>query len=187
MNWKTLSAAALCAVTLYGLAAVAAPTPTVPMPQGQHQWPALNGKLILIVGTYQDTTSFRRSYNFYFNIAKDEAWSQVAVRNKAGRMQREWDSASGADVTLADGVVAPRADGVYFVVADKRADQGYQEEGDITVTWYKLTESGDDTPDDPPYQFKPAFARTYPKSAATVESILKKELSQGGVPRRGEE
>jgi len=99
------------------------------------------------------------------------------MRNKAGRMQLEWDSASGAEITLADGVISPRADAIYFIVADKRADQGYHDKGDITVTWYKLIESGDDLPDDPAYQFKPEFARTYPKSIATVESILNKELS----------
>ncbi|NGZ87440.1 hypothetical protein [Duganella aceris] len=178
MNWKALYAAALCSMTLYGGSAFAvAPAEAIPMKQGLHQWPALKGKLILVVGTYQDTTSFRRSYNFYFKDGKDEAWNQVPVRNKAGRMQFEWDSASGAEVTLADGIISPRADAVYFIVADKRADQSYQEKGDITVTWYKLIESGDDMPDDPAYQFKPAFARTYPKSAATVEAILSKELS----------
>jgi hypothetical protein len=165
-------------MALCGSAAFAAvPAETIPMKQGLHQWPALKGKLILIVGSYQDTTSFRRSYNFYFKDGKDEAWNQVPVRNKTDRMQFEWDSASGAEVTLADGVISQRADAIYFIVADKRADQGYQEKGDITVTWYKLIESGDDKPDDPAYQFKPEFVRTYPRSAATVEAILNKESS----------
>jgi hypothetical protein len=176
MKWKILSAALLCAVTICGTPAIAA-AESIPMKQGVHQWQALKGKLILVVGTYQDTTSFRRSYNFYFKDSKDEAWNQVPLRNKAGRMQFEWDSASGAEVTLADGVISPRADAVYFIVADKRAEQGYHEKGDITVTWYKLIESGDDMPGDAAYQFKPEFVRTYAKSAATVESILNKELA----------
>lgn len=178
MNWKNLIAAGLCALTFSGgIANAATPPETVPMKQGLHQWPALKGRLMLVVGTYQDTTNFHRSYTFYFKDGQKEAWNQVPVRNKTGRLQSEWDSASGAEVTLADGVVSARNDAVYFVVADKRADQGYQEKGDITVTWYKLIESGDDMPDAPAYQFKPEFTRTYPKSASTVEAILGKELS----------
>lgn len=147
------------------------------MKQGLHQWPVLSGKLILVVGTYQDTTTFRRSYTFYFKDGTEEAWNQVPVRNKAGRAQFEWDSATGAEVTLADGVISRRAEGVYFIVADKRAEQAYQDRGDITVTWYKLTESSDDKPDDPPYQFIQNFTRVYPKSSTTIEAILSKELS----------
>lgn len=178
MNWENFLAVGLCALAFNsGIANAAAPTESVPMKQGLHQWSALKGKLILVVGTYQDTTNFHRSYTFYFKDGKDEAWNQVPVRNKAGRLQVEWDSTSGAEVTLADGVVSTRNDAVYFVVADKRADQGYQEKGDITVTWYKLIESSGDMPDDPAYQFKPEFTRNYPKSASTVEAILGKELS----------
>ncbi len=177
MNWKTLSAIALCAIAFSSVPVLAAgPAETVPMKQGLHQWPALKGKLMLVVGTYQDTTNFHRSYTFYFKDGKDEAWNQVPVRNKAGRAQFEWDSATGAEVTLADGVVASRPNGVYFVVADKHAEQAYQDKGDITVTWYKLSESDDDHPDDPAYQFKPEFTRAYPKSGMTVEAILAKEL-----------
>lgn len=178
MNWKIEIAASLTALALYSSAISATvPQESVPMKQGLHQWPALKGKLILVTGTYQDTTTFRRSYNFYYKDSKDEAWNQVPLRNKAGRIQLEWDSAIGGEVTLADGVVSPRNDAVYFIVADKRADQGYAEKGDITVTWYKLAEAGDELPDGPAYYFKPEFTRSYPKSAATVESILNKEIS----------
>lgn len=171
-------AAGLCALAFNGgIANAAAQTETVPMKQGLHQWSALKGKLMLVVGTYQDTTNFHRSYAFFFKDGKEEAWNQVPLKNKAGRLQLEWDSTSGAEVTLADGVVSSRNDGVYFIVADKRANQGYQEQGDITVTWYKLVESGDDVPDEPAYQFKPVFTRTYPKSASTVEAVLGRETS----------
>lgn len=178
MNWKILLASALCLMTFYsGVAAPAAPAVAIPMKQGLHQWQALNGQLMLVVGTYQDSTSFRRSYTFYFKDGKQETWNQVPFRHKSGRLQFEWDSASGAEVTLADGIVVSRGAAVYFIAADKRADQGYQEKGDISVTWYRLMASGDDMPDDPAYQFKPEFTRTYPKSAMTVESILGKELA----------
>jgi hypothetical protein len=178
MNCKTEIAAILSTFVLYSSAVWAAvPQEGVPMKQGLHQWPAMKGKLILVTGTYQDTTAFRRSYNFYYKDGKDEAWNQVPLLNKAGRMQLEWDSASGGEVTLADGVVSARNDAVYFIVADKRADHGYAEKGDITVTWYKLAQAGDELPDGPAYYLKPEFTRSYPKSAATVESILTKEMS----------
>ena len=178
MNWKTRTAAAFCAFALSSAPVLAAiPAGAIPMKQGLHQWPALKGKLMLVVGTFQDSTSFHRSYTFYFKDGKDEAWNQVPVRNKAGRAQFEWDSATGAEVTLADGVVLQRPEGMYFIVADKHAEQTYQDKGDIIVTWYKLIESGDDHPDDPAYQFKPEFTRSYPKSGLTVEAILAKELA----------
>lgn len=177
MNWKTAMAAMLAVSTLYSTAVAAAAAEVVPMKQGLHQWPALRGKLILVTGSYQDTTTFHRSYNFYYKDGKDEAWNQLPLLNNAGRMQLEWDSASGGEVTLADGVVTARSDAVYFIVADKRADQSYYEEGDITVTWYKLVEAGDELPDGPAYYFKPEFTRNYPKSATPIEAILNKEMA----------
>lgn len=178
MSYKDLMAAGLCALAFSGgIAHATAPSESVPMTQGWHRWSALQGELILVVGSYQDTTNFHRSYTFYFKDNKDETWNQVPVRNKTGRLQFEWDSASGAEITLADGVISHRDHAVYFVVADRRADQGYQARADTTVTWYKLIESGEDMPDDPAYQFKPIFTRTYPQSAAAVETILGRELS----------
>lgn len=148
-----------------------------PMKQGLHQWNAGGGKLMLVVGTYQDTVTFRRTYSFYFKEAKAEDWNQVPVQGRKGGPSFTWDSATGGEVTLADGVVAQRADAVYFIVADKRADRGYYEKGDIFVTWNKLTLSDDAHPDEAPYQFKPVFTRKYPGSASTVDAILGRELT----------
>lgn len=147
-----------------------------PMHQGLHQWPALGGKLMLVVGTYQDTTAYRRSYTFYFKQAKSETWYQTPVFDKKGLPEFEWDSTSGGETTLADGVVVARPDGVYFITADKRADRGYAERGDITVTWNKLVTDDKDYPDGPAYLFKPNFTRSYPKSALTVEAVLAREI-----------
>lgn len=168
---KVLAGATLlCFLHLTALAA-----DTFPLKQGLHQWPALNGKLFLVVGTYQDTTTFKRTYNFFFKAADDDAWNQVPVVNKKNEQEFTWNSAIGADVILADGTVAPRPDGVYFVVADKRAGSTYHDRGSITATWYRLTESGDDRSDDLAYQLKPVFTRTYPSSKLTVEDILARE------------
>jgi hypothetical protein len=77
-------------------------------PTRSHQWPVLGGHLMLVVGTYQDTVAYRRSYTFYFKEAKQEAWYQTPVFNKKGLPEVEWDSASGDDATLADAFVAAR-------------------------------------------------------------------------------
>ena len=165
--------AGLLAVLLLSASPQAAEMP--PMKDGLHQWPALGGKLMLVVGTYQDTVRFHRSYSFYFKEGKDEAWNQVAVIRKSGERAFPWQSGVGADVTLADGIVVSRPGGLYFVVGDKRVDQSYHDKGDITVTWNKLAVDGDDDPDASPYRLAPVFTRTYPKSGLTVEAVLARE------------
>jgi len=148
-----------------------------PMKQGLHQWPALKGKLMLVVGTYQDAMHYRRSYSFYFKAANDDTWNQVAVIRKSGERAFPWESATGAEVTLADGIVVPRPEGIYFVVGDKRVGKTYYDKGDITVTWNKLMIDGDDESGDSPYRLVPVFTRTYPRSALTVEAILGREAA----------
>lgn len=177
MNWKHLSAALLCAAAL--LAGHAGAAETYPMKQGLHQWPAAGGKLMLVVGTYQDTTAFRRTYSFYFKTAKDDAWNQVTLADKDGRPQATWNSADHGEFTLADGIVVAHPDGVYFVVADKpmAGNANYDDKRDASATWYKLTLADDEHPDDAPYQFKPAFKRAYPKTAQTVDAILAREAT----------
>jgi len=149
-----------------------------PMKDGLHQWPAMGGKLMLVVGSYQDVTSFHRSYSFYFKEAKDDTWNEVAVLRKSGERAFPWQSAVGAEVTLADGIVVPRPDGIYFVVGDKRVGKNYYDKGDITVTWNKLMVEGDDKdPYASPYRLAPVFSRSYPKSALTVEAVLARETT----------
>jgi hypothetical protein len=147
----------------------------VPMHQGIHTWPTQSGKLILVVGSYQDTIHFRRSYSFYFQAKGNDDWNQVPVMGNADGMQFTWQSAHGADVTLADGVVVPRKEGTYFVVASKRSDKGYHDAGSATATWYKFVESDGSNPDVPAYLLQPVFSRAYPKVKEGVEQVLVKE------------
>jgi hypothetical protein len=147
-----------------------------PMAQGLHEWKLPAGKVILVVGTYQDTTTFKRSYNFYFQAKNSEAWNQVPILRKPDDLQFTWSSASGGDVTLADGIVSAQASGVYFIRADKRADNGWYEKGESVVTWFKFSEADNDHPDDPPYSLRPVFTRHYSKTLnLSVEDILNKE------------
>jgi hypothetical protein len=177
MRWKPISATLICALAL--LAGPVRAADVYPLAQGLHQWSASGGKLMLVVGTYQDTTTYRRSYAFYFKTAKDDAWNQVAVPASGSGEQFTWNSASHGEFTLADGIAVQRPDGVYFVVADKpmARDAGYADKRDVNVTWYKLTLADDDHPDDVPYQFKSAFRRSYPRSTQTVDAILAREAA----------
>lgn len=148
------------------------------MKDGLHQWPAMGGKLMLVVSSYQDVMSFHRSYSFYFKEAKGEEWNEVAVIRKSGQRAFPWQNAVGGEVTLADGVVVPRPDGIYFVVGDKHVGKSYYDKGDITVTWNKLMVEGDDKdPYASPYRLAPVFTRAYPKSALTVEAVLAREAT----------
>lgn len=179
MSWKHISATLVCTLAL--LAGPADAADTYPLAQGLHQWPVSGGKLLLVVGTYQDTTTFRRTYTFYFKTANDEAWNQVAAPGNGNGNAGEftWNSGSHGEFTLSDGITVQRPEGVYFVVADKRMTKGagYADKRDINVTWYKLTLADDDHPDDVPYQFKQAFKRSYPQSAQTVDAILAREAT----------
>lgn len=147
-----------------------------PMQQGLHEWNLSNGKMMLIVGTYQDSTTFKRSYSFYFRAKNDDAWNQVPLIKKSDDVAFTWTSTNGADVTLADGIVSFQGSNLYFIQAEKRANAGWHEKGDTTVTWFKFSDSDNEHPDDPPYAFKPIFSRNYTKlTNLKIDDILVKE------------
>lgn len=151
-----------------------APTSVGSQQQGLHQWKALDGKLILINGTYQDTTSYKRSLTFYFESKAGAEWLHVPVIDSETQQAMTWFSISQGEQTVADAAVVARADGVQLVVAETRPGA----RGPITVRWYQLAEAGDDQPDGPAYFFKKTSATSYPASAKlTVEQVLKKEVS----------
>jgi hypothetical protein len=159
-----------------GIGAAALAKDVFPMQQGLHEWPAAGGKLILVVGTYQDTLSFRRSYGFYFKVKDQEEWNQVPLLRNGEGSDFAPVSASAGDVTMADGIVTSQGGNVYFIYADKRPAKGINDKGDTIVTWFKFVESDNDHPDDPGYYLKPVFMRTYAKSGKLkIEDILTKE------------
>jgi hypothetical protein len=149
-----------------------------PMTQGLHEWQISSGKVILVVSTYQDSTTYKRNYNFYFQAKNSSDWNQVPIVRAQNDLQFTWSSVGGGDVTLADGIVSAQANGVYFVLADKRVGNGLHEKGESVVTWFKFSESDNDHPDDPPYFLKPVFTRNYSKTPnLSVENILNKEFA----------
>ncbi|MGW8391028.1 hypothetical protein [Pseudoduganella sp. HUAS MS19] len=147
----------------------------VPMSQGLHEWPTGSGKLILVVGSFQDVTSFHRSYSFYFKANGDQDWNQVPLMPKNGGMEFSWESASGGDVLLADATVVSRKEGTFFVIASRNSDKGYSEAGTASATWYKFVETDGSNPELPAYSLQPVFTRPYGKVKNGVEEILAKE------------
>jgi len=147
----------------------------VPMSQGLHEWQTSSGKLILVVGSYQDVTSFHRSYSFYFKANNDQDWNQVPLMPKNSGMEFSWESASGGDVLLADAIVVPRKEGTFFVIASRSSDKGYSEAGSASATWYKFVETDGSNPEQPAYSLQPVFTRQYGKVKTGVEEILAKE------------
>jgi hypothetical protein len=142
--------------------------------QGMHQWPVLNGRLILINGTYQDILKYERSLTFYFESKPGADWLHVPVVTSDTDQPLTWFSASVGEQTLADAVVVAVPGGVELVVAATRPG----DPAPITVRWYRLTESDDDHPDGPAYFFKKISGTSYPASAKlTVEQVLKKEVA----------
>jgi hypothetical protein len=160
------------AVTVSAPAAAAASTVSSQQ-QGMHQWQILNGKLILINGTYQDTTSYKRSLTFYFESKAGAEWLHVPVVDSETEQPLTWFSISRGEQTVADAAVVARADRVELVIAETRPGA----RGPISVRWYRLAEAGDDNVDAPGYFFKKMAVTSYPASAKlTIEQVLKKEV-----------
>lgn len=158
------------------LGAVPAAASVTSQQQGLHQWPVLKGKLILVNGAYQDTTSYKRSLTFYFESKAGAEWLHVPVVDSASEQALTWFSISRGEQTVADAAVVARADGVELVVAETRPGA----RAPIAVRRYRLSEAGDDHPDGPAYFFKKMSGSSYPASAKlTVEQVLKKEVSSG--------
>jgi len=142
--------------------------------QGMHQWPALNGRLILVNGTYQDILKYERTLTFYFESKPGADWVHVPVVTSNDDQRLTWFSASVGEQTLADAVVVAVPGGVELVVAATKPG----DPAPITVRWYRLTESDDNHPDGPPYAFRKISSTSYPASAKlTVEQVLKKEVA----------
>lgn len=142
--------------------------------QGLHQWSVLKGKLILVNGTYQDTTSYKRSLTFYFESKPGGEWLHVPVVDGAGEPDLTWFSISQGEQTVADAAVVARGDAVELVVAETKPGKS----APVAVRWYRLAESDDDNPDGPAYYFKKVATSSYAaKAKLTVEQVLKKEIA----------
>jgi hypothetical protein len=142
--------------------------------QGMHQWPVKGGKLILITGTYQDVTTYKRSLTFYLESKPGDDWLHVPVITSETDQDTTWFSISHGEQTLVDALVVPRAGTVELVVADTKMGGP----GPVSVRWYQLAEYSDENPYGPAYYFKKTSTKSYPASAKlTVEQVLSKEVA----------
>jgi hypothetical protein len=180
MNNKifTLVATAVC-ITLAVPGAIAAASANVgaslsTQQQGLHQWQVKGGKLILVAGTYQDVTTYKRSLTFYLENKPGEEWLHVPVINSETDQDTTWFSISQGEQTVADAVVVPRAGTVDLVVAETKPGRPSA----VAVRWYRLAEYSDENPYGPAYYFKKTSSASYPASAKlTVEQVLAKEVA----------
>ncbi|WEF34321.1 hypothetical protein [Pseudoduganella chitinolytica] len=174
---KTLVLAGCVALGAHGGASAApagAAASVSSLQQGLHQWAVLKGKLVLVNGTYQDVTTYKRSLTFYFESKPGAAWLHVPVIDSPTEQETTWFSISQGEQTVADAAVVARGEGVELVIAETKPGKG----APVAVRWYRLAESDDDNPDGPAYFFKRTSATSYPaKAKLTVEQVLKKEIS----------
>ena len=171
--------AALVALTVQSAVlsapAAAAGTPVVvrSTQQGLQQWSIDGGKLMLVNGSYQDTTTYKRSLTFYFREAGNDAWNHVPIIETEVDRPLTWFSESQGETTQADALVWQKADGVYLVTAAVTSTPN-----EFRVLVYKFVEAGDDFPDGPGHLFKRVAEKKCPAhKCASVEDALKWAIS----------
>jgi len=141
--------------------------------QGLQQWSIAGGKLMLVNGSYQDTTTYKRSLTFYFREAGNDAWNHVPIIETEVDRPLTWFSESQGETTQADALVWQKPDGVYLVTASVTTTPN-----EFRVVIYKFVEAGDDFPDGPAHLFKRVAEKKCPaRKCASVEDALKWELS----------
>lgn len=146
------------------------------MQQGMQQLKALNGKLIMVAGSYHDTTSYKRSLTFYFEEKAGGEWLHVPVIASEVDHDLTFFSVSKGDETIEDAVLTTQGADNFLIVAEKKGSG-------VVARWYKFAAAGTDFPDGPAYMFKPAGTKTYAKATnPTVESVLQKEVRLKAKP-----
>jgi hypothetical protein len=173
-NTLVLAVCMAVAVHMGANAAPAVGTGVSSQQQGMHQWQLPKGKLILINGSYQDVTTYKRSLTFYFESKPGEEWLHVPITDGNARHALTWFSISQGEQTVADAMVVMRANRVELVIAETRPRVA----APIAVHWYRFTEAGDEDTDGPAYSFKKVSATSYSTNTRlTVEQVLKQEVA----------
>ena len=146
---------------------------TTSLQQGMHQWPAFDGKLVLVAGTSTDTLKYKRSLTFYFVEKSGAEWLHVPIVQDEANFTLTWLSISTGETTVADAVVALHDRQPYLILARRNAKSAA-----IDMRTFKFAQSGDDFPDGPAYLFKPVATNTYQQKTMSVEDALKKEAQR---------
>lgn len=137
--------------------------------QGVHQLKTRNGKLIVVGGSFQDTTTYKRSLTFYVEAKPGAEWLHVPVVTSPADHELTWFSVSRGDDTIEDALVTTQGDEVFLIIAEKKP-------AGVVASWYRFSEAGPDDIDGPAYLFKRTGAREYAKNTRpTVDGVLKQE------------
>lgn len=141
--------------------------------QGIHSWKIEAGKLFMVAGTYQDTTTYRRSMSFYFQANGGSEWQQVPIVESEVDLTTDWTSASRGETTLRDAAVVLRGKTIHLIIANRVADKPT-----IAVARYRFSVGGDDYPDAPAALFVPMSTASYQLTRIkSIEAVLDKEIA----------
>jgi len=159
-------------VTATSTSVTKATAPVFTTQQGLHTWNTKSGKLFMVTGTYQDTTSYRRSISFYFKEENDPTWLQVPIIESAVDSTTAWTSASRGETTLRDATVFARGNGIYLIIAELDVKKAI-----ISVSRYKFSSTEEDFPDGPEKLFIPKSTKKYQLSKIkSIEGALNLEI-----------
>ena len=95
---------------LIGCAFAAAAMAQAAPKQGVTEWKLASGKLILVAGTYQDTTSYKRSMTFYHQEKTGAEWMHVPIAEGKVDFPLTFFSISSGETTVEDAVVVARGE-----------------------------------------------------------------------------
>jgi hypothetical protein len=166
-----LSLALLAGGLAPGCASIAAPTAIRTTDQGIHKLDALDGQLIVVTGTYQDTTAYKRSLSVFFQKKSDPVWHHVPIAEDKDTLTTEWFHVSRGETTLSDAAVVQKGNDVFLIVVERN-----QEKRIFKTTRYRFQKSGDDYPDAPSLLFVPQSSiSTSGAKSDSVETILRNE------------
>jgi hypothetical protein len=177
-----LRASAICCAFLLSACDSVTATP-VPLKvittaqQGMHQWPAFGEKLVLIVGTSTDTTTYKQSITFYMALKSGVEWLHVPIKENKVNYTLTWMNISHGETTDADAIVAVHGKEIYLILAALDSKNG-----GIKSRTFKLTENGEEAVDEPGFMFKQVGENIYKQPNLRVEDVLKKEAQR--IPTR---
>jgi hypothetical protein len=138
-----------------------------------HQWSVTGGRLILIAGTDADTTSYKRSFTFYFQESADASWNHVPIVESSIDFTKTWFSVSRGESTLADAVVIAKEGSVRLITAS-REKSGLA----IKVARYLLVQDDVAFPDGPGHVFKKISSESIPITRGqTIAHVLIQEAA----------
>lgn len=136
--------------------------------QGMQKFPQPSGNLIMIAGSYQDVTTYKRSLTFYFTDKAGTDWDHVPIYDVEVGNTLTWFSISSGETTTADAELALHGDTAYLIIAERPA------KGQINATWFKLIEADGNSNDGPAHQFVKVATHSYPRTKS-IEDVLKAE------------